>query len=153
MKKLLCLLCLMLCGCLLYSCGEAKEVVLSDVASEINSQFNLTGLTEIKDVQELQSIYQIDPADVKQFFAEYKTDSAEGYTEIVIVEAVNSDAVQNIKAKLENRFIAVYTDFSSNAPDMLGMVKNCSVNVDGNYVSLFICENSGEMHSTFKHFI
>lgn len=143
----------MLCGCVFCSCGEAKEVVLSDVMSEINSQFNLSGLTEIKDVQELQSIYQIEPADVKQFSAEYKTDSAESYTEIVIVEAVNSEAVQNIKAKLENRFIAVYTDFSSNAPDMLGMVKNCSINIDGNYVSLFICENSGEMHSTFKLFI
>ena len=150
MKKLLCLLCLVLSGCVFCSCSGPKEVNLAEVTTELNSQFNLTDVTQIADVNELQSFYQISPADVKQFSAEYKTDSADGYTEVVLVEATNGDAVQNIRAKLENRYMAVYTEFSANAPDSLGMVKNCTVNIDGNYVTLFISEESADMYSFFK---
>ncbi len=150
MKRLLCLLCLMLCGCLLCSCNGLKDVNLDEFASELNTEFALTDVSVISDVQELESFYNINADDVKQFSAEYKTDSADGYTEIVLVEATNGEAVQSIRSKLDNRYMAVYTEFSANAPDKLDMVKNCSVNIDGNYVTLFISEKSADMYNFFK---
>ena len=150
MKRLLYILCLVLCGCVLCSCSGLNDVNLKDFTSEFNSEFALTDVTVISDVKELESFYNISSGDVKQFSAEYKTDSANGYTEVIMVEAVNGDAVQNIRSKLENRYMAVYTDFSQNAPDMLSIVENCNVNIDGNYVTLFISEKSADMYSFFK---
>lgn len=150
MKKLLCLLCLILCGCALCSCSGLNDVNLKDFTSELNSEFALAEVTVISDVKELQSFYNINPEDVKQFSAEYKTDSAKAYTEVIMVEAVSGEAVQNIRSKLENRYMAVYTDFSQNAPDMLSMVESCNVNINGNYVTLFITEKSDDMYSFFK---
>ncbi|MGN1467102.1 MAG: DUF4358 domain-containing protein [Ruminococcus sp.] len=153
MKKIISLVCAAaMCVCLFCSCG-AKEVNLSEVLDKINSSCNVSGLTKINDVNDLKTYYQIEPEDVKQFAAEIDENSSDAPVEIVMVEAKDSTAAQNVSTKLTNRYNSIYNMYASYSKDQLAVVEKCQVTTDGNFVTLIVSDKAQSMLDVFYSYI
>lgn len=122
-------------------CG-AKNVELSKVLSDINSQFPdaTSGLTQLKEKSELNDYYEIDDEDVKQFAAEINTDASTAAVEIVLVEAVDKDAAKDVKECLDERFASITSQYASYSAEQLNMVKKCKVTTSGNFVVMIVAD-------------
>lgn len=151
MKKIIAMALVIIAGIsMLAGCG-AKTADLKDVTTKINSEYSLQ-LKELSSVDDLNTYYSIDSADVKQFAAEIdETNSAP--KEIVLVEAVDSAAADRVEKALTNRYNSIYSTYSSYSPEQLDMVKNCSVTKDGNFISLIVADNAPAIVDYYKSFI
>lgn len=153
MKKIISLFCAaVMCLCVFGGC-TTKEANLSQVLDEINSVYNVSGLTKITDTNDLKAYYQIEPEDVKQFAAEISENTSAVPFEVVLVEAVDSTAAQNIISKLSNRYNAIYNMYASYDTNQLDIIKNCTVTSDGNYVTLIVGEDAQSMLDIFYSYI
>lgn len=149
MKKVITLFCAaVLCVCFFSGCG-AKEANLSEVMDKINSSYDVKDLTKLTDVNDLNTYYGIDVKDVKQFAAEINTDSSKAPVEIVLVEANDASAAQNINTKLSARYNSIYSQYASYSAEEVAMVKDCKVTVDGNYVTMIVADKAPEMLEIF----
>lgn len=125
-----------MCGC-----GSSKSVDLQGLMDQINSDFSIGGLKVVEDTSKLKRYYEIDEADVKSFAAEFASD-ATVYQEIVLVEAVDSDAAARIATQLENHLDAKLSDAKSYSPESEEMLSKCKVTQSGNYVTLIIGDDA-----------
>lgn len=151
MKKIgLCLLSLLLSICMLTACGTA-DVDLSVVFDDINTQFSITDLTVIEDADKLNRYYMIEPESVKQFAAEFSAESSV-FTEIVLVEAVDADSASEIATLLNNHYQSRLSEAKSYNPESVQMLESCSVEQNGNYVSLIIAENAQDIESVYNSY-
>lgn len=139
-----------LCLAIFTGCG-AKEVKLSEVMDKINSDFSLS-LQTLESADELNTYYSIDTADVKQFAAEIDPNN-NAPVEIVLVEAVDSDAASRVESALTTRYNAIYSQYSSYTPEQLDMVKACKVTKDGNFVSMIVADKGSEMLDVFYSYV
>ena len=71
--------------------------------------------------------------------------------EIVMVEAVDASAAQDVAAKLTNRLTAIADQAASYDPDSEALAKKCEVVTSGNYVGLFFSSHYDEMVSAFQN--
>ena len=142
MKKIFCaVLILMVITAVLGGCS-GKSADLKAVMNDINTGLaDTTDLKELTDVSELQSYYFIEPEDVKQFAAEIKTDSSAAPCEIVLVEAKDDAAAENIRTALERRYNSLVNQYASYSPAFLELVKGCGVSQNGTFVTMIIAEN------------
>lgn len=153
MKRAVSLFCIVsMIICLFCSC-TTKEADLSVVLDKINSSCNLSGLTQIADVIDLNSYYGIEPDDVKQFAAEIDEKSSDAPVEIVMVEAKDSTSAQNVSAKLANRYNAIYNMYASYNKEQLAVVEKCQVTTDGNFVTLIVSDKAQSMLDIFYSYI
>lgn len=153
MKRAVSLFCIVsMIICLFCSC-TTKEADLSVVLDKINSSCNLSGLTQIADVNDLNSYYGIEPDDVKQFAAEIDEKSSDAPVEIVMVEAKDSTSAQNVSAKLANRYNAIYNMYASYNKEQLAVVEKCQVTTDGNFVTLIVSDKAQSMLDIFYSYI
>lgn len=125
------------------SCSTSTSVDLKSVLSDINSKYanSTSGLTELKDENDLKKFYQIDTDDVAQFAAEITTDTSKAPVEIVMVEAKDADAAKNIEDALNARYQLIYGTYASYSAEQFDMVKNCKVTKNGNYIILIVAED------------
>ena len=166
MKKLLAILfALLLTVCALTACGEqpaennnsdaqdtaadvqASSVDLGSLLDSINTQYGLEGLRVLDKASDLNRYYAVEETDVKQFAAEL-TSSASEYNEVIIIEAVSSDAAQRINTQLNSRLDSQLNTANSYNKDSAAMIEQCEVKQTGNYVYLVISENAGDVNST-----
>lgn len=153
MKRAVSLFCIVsMIICLFCSC-TTKEADLSVVLDKINSSCNLSGLTQIADVNDLNSYYGIEPDDVKQFAAEIDENSSNAPVEIVMVEAKDSTAAQNVSTKLTNRYNSIYNMYASYNKEQLAVVEKCQVTTDGNFVTLIVSDKAQSMLDIFYSYI
>lgn len=153
MKRAVSLFCIVsMIICLFCSC-TTKEADLSVVLDKINSSCNLSGLTQIADANDLNSYYGIEPDDVKQFAAEIDENSSDAPVEIVMVEAKDSTAAQNVSTKLTNRYNSIYNMYASYSKDQLAVVEKCQVTTDGNFVTLIVSDKAQSMLDIFYSYI
>lgn len=153
MKRAVSLFCIVsMIICLFCSC-TTKEADLSVVLDKINSSCNLSGLTQIADANDLNSYYGIEPDDVKQFAAEIDENSSDAPVEIVMVEAKDSTAAQNVSTKLTNRYNSIYNMYASYSKDQLAVVEKCQVTTDGNFVTLIVSDKAQSMLDVFYSYI
>lgn len=151
MKKVISFaLALVLCCALFVGCG-AKEVNLSEVMTKIDADFSLS-LKKLESVDDLNTYYSIETADVKQFAAEIDPNN-DAPVEIVLIEAVDSDAASRIETALTTRYNAVFSQYSSYTPEKLDMVKSCKVTNENNFVTLIVADNGSEILSAFNESI
>lgn len=124
--------------------GEAD---LSAVLNDINSTFSdsTENLAQLSDVSELNTYYEINVDDVKQFAAEINKDASTAPIEIVLVEAVDSTAAESVKTLLERRYNAIYGLYSSYSAEQFDMVKDCGVTQSGNFITMIVAEDYSEM--------
>lgn len=152
MKKIISLVTVfVLCLTALVGCSGSKEVDLKTVLSDINSKYSLD-LKELTDSNDLKKYYSIDTADVKQFAAEINSDS-NSRVEIVLVEAVDSDAAARVNEALSKTYTSIVTQYSGYNAEKLPMVEACKVTQDGNYVTMIVADQGPEILETFYGYI
>lgn len=151
MKKIIAMLFVAtICLAVFAGCGS-KEVQLDNVISDINSTYSLS-LRTIETTDDLNKYYGIEPDGVKQFAAEIDSNN-NAPVEIVLVEAVDSDAAAQIELSLAARYNSILSQYASYTPEKLDMVKACEVTRDGNFVSLIVADDAEAMLETFKESI
>lgn len=151
MKKVISLVTAMvLCLTALTGCGSSN-VELSKVMDEINKDFSLS-LKQLESVDDLNKYYSINTSDVKQFAAELDQNS-NAPTEIVMVEAVDSTAADNVEKALTDRYNAIVMQYNAYSRDKLSVVEACKVTKDGNFVSMIVAENGPEMLETYYEYV
>ena len=121
---------------LLAACG-AKNVDLSAVTQSITSSYDLGEMKTVDDTDALNRYYQISPDDVKQFSA-LLSSSAKAYNEIVIVEAVDSTAAENVKTQLDARLSSQLSNAKSYDAEQVSMIEACKVKTSGSFVYMVI---------------
>ena len=133
---------------MLFGCGT-KQVDLQSVLREINTAFadDTEGFKELTDVSELEVYYSISPDDVKQFAAQIKEDSTNAPAEIVLVEAVDANAVDSVQTMLERRYHSIISMYASYSPKELELAKQCGVTTSGRFVTLIVSQVYDEMMS------
>lgn len=151
MKKIISIAMALVMSCLLLvGCG-AKEVNLSEAMTKINSDFSLS-LKTLDSVDDLNTYYSIDTADVKQFAAEIDPNN-DAPVEIVLVEAVDAEAATRIETALTTRYNDIYGRYSSYTPEKLDMVKSCKVTNENNIITLIVADKGSEILSAFNESI
>lgn len=141
---------LVLCLTIFVGCGS-KDVKLSEAIDKINNDYSLS-LQTLSNADDLNKYYGINTADVKQFAAEIDPNN-NAPVEIVLVEAVDSTAADNIETALTTRYNSILSQYSSYTPEKLDMVKACKVTKDGNFVSLIVSDKAPDMLNTYYTFI
>ncbi|MDO4831173.1 MAG: DUF4358 domain-containing protein [Clostridia bacterium] len=141
---------LVLCLTIFVGCGS-KDVKLSETINKINNDYSLS-LQTLSNADDLNKYYGINTADVKQFAAEIDPNN-NAPVEIVLVEAVDSTAADNIETALTTRYNSILSQYSSYTPEKLDMVKACKVTKDGNFVSLIVSDKAPDMLNTYYTFI
>ncbi|MCH5300891.1 MAG: DUF4358 domain-containing protein [Ruminococcus sp.] len=153
MKKIVSILCAaIICLVAFAGCSGQTDVDLKSVLDEMNSAYDTAGLEKITDVNDLNTYYQINPDDVKQFAAEISS-SADSPVEVVLVEAKDATAAQNVTTQLSNRYNSIYSQYASYSPDQLDMVKACKVTTDGNFVSMIVSKDAAGMLDIFYKYV
>ncbi len=161
----LCLAVLMMAA-MFAACGDnndgkksdsAKSVDLNSVLNDINSQFGISessvqGLKKLESTDELDRYYMISADDIKQFAAE-RSSSSTDFTEIVLVEATGSDAVNKIVTQLNSRLDAQRSTARSYTPEAVEMLESCEVKTNGNFVYLVINDKQSEIVSLIENTI
>lgn len=131
-----------------------KEVVLPDVLSSINTECSLDteSLLQIESKDDLELYYNILPEDVKQFAAETTKNSATDITEIILVEAVDSDAAERIYNCLDIRYNSQRDLCASYSAELLAIVNMCEVTQNGNFVTLIMSEDTADITAHYNSF-
>ncbi len=138
-----------LAGCGGGSVEAGKAVDLNAVLDKINSENNLS-LEKVTEGKMLNRYYGIDENDVKQFAVEMDKSDPNAPVEIVLIEAKDATAAENINKALETKYNSVLSTYTSYTPEKVDMVKACKVTKDGNFLSLIIAENAAAMVKTFQ---
>ncbi len=150
MKNFICVISLMLVF-VLSACTTVYDVDLSVVMNDINSSFDASSLTVIETKGELEQYYLIKSEDVESFEAEFSTDSTD-MIEIVLVKAVDEEALENISKSLNNLYISRMSLAQSYDPKTVSMLEKCSVEKNGLYVSLIISDNVDELREIYNSY-
>ncbi len=131
-----------------------KEVILPDVLSSINTECSLDteSLLQIESKDDLELYYNILPEDVKQFAAETTKNSATDITEIILVEAVDSDAAERIYNCLDIRYNSQRDLCASYSAELLAIVNMCEVTQNGNFVTLIMSEDTADITAHYNSF-
>ena len=148
MKKVISIaVALVLCLSIFAGCG-AKEVNLADLMDKMNSEYSVDA-TKYETKDDMYKYYNINADDIKQFAAEVgKSDTDSKNTEVVLVEATDSDAASRVETALTNRYNSIFQQNAS--AEELDMVKNCKVTKDGNFVTMIIGEKASDMLTMFN---
>ena len=117
---------------------------------KLNSDFSLS-LRVLESVDDLNTYYSIDTADVKQYAAEIDSNN-DAPVEIVLVEAVDADAATRVETALTTRYNAIVNQYSSYTPEKLDMVKACKVTKDDNYVTMIVADKAADMLNVYYDF-
>ena len=128
------------------ACSGAKSVDLKALLDEINTEFQLTGLKQIEDADDLNRYYQVDKDSVKQFAAELNS-SADDYTEIIMIEAADQSAADTIKKQLEMRLRSQLSNAKSYDAEQVAMIEACEVKEEVNFVYLVIGDKHEEIEA------
>ena len=134
---------------ILTACG-AKNVDLKKVMDDVNSKYGFSTLTAVESADNLKRYYTIPAEDVKQFAAEFTKAATEGYTEVVLVEAVDANAAGRIKAQLESRLRSQLSDAKSYNAEQVSMIEACSVKDNGNFVWLVISDKQADINADIE---
>ena len=123
-------------------CG-AKNADLKNVMKDINSKYTdaTGGLKELTEVADLDKYYMISADDVKQFAAEINPDTSSAPVEIVLVEAKDKTASDNVKKALDARFQSIKSTYASYSPQEVELVNKCGVTQSGNYVTMVVADD------------
>lgn len=148
MKKLISIAALItVIAVILCACGSTAKP-LSEVFESLKTDYNITDLVEFKSVDDL-SRYGIKEEDVKEF-AGGVNKSGVNQEEIVMVLATDADAAERISTALNNRLESKKNETKNYNPEQYAIIEDCTVDIDNNYVSMFISENADAMKADYK---
>ena len=150
MKTLCGLVCLLLCValCACSSNTSGKTVDVKAAMDEIQSTYEFSDVNEVTDNM-LMSVYGIDQKDVKSY-AGLTDASGIQATDIMLVEANDSDAAETVRAALQARLDNRKSQMKDYLPDVYATLEKSKVTVSGNYVALICDENQDKILSLYE---
>lgn len=150
LKKLSVILCAAALSVSLVACGgeASQNADLNAVMSQITEQVTLDGMMDYT-VDDLKAAFGIDAADVKQCVAKVASDGLTA-DEIIMIEATDSSSAERIKDKLQSHYQAKANENISYNPEQYAMISKCSVERNGNFVTLFLSPDAEKMTAAFE---
>ncbi len=139
------LLAVTLCLC---ACGGNKTVDLKEVKDKIVTDLKIESPLEF-DAEWLKNTYGIGEESVRSFVC-LVTMKPIFPDEIVMIEAVDSQAAKTVSTKLEQRLSDLIAQAQNYDAESLALLKKCKVQTVGNYVTLFISAKGAEMQRIFE---
>lgn len=152
MKRVLCLIMMIVTGVVFAGCSNAEDAKKYDIqkaGEEIVSQIeSASQMTKVND-DILTSFYGIDTADVNDYFALISTDSTK-QDEVIMAEAKDADALKRVQAKIQTRYDSKYAQTKDYLPEEAKLIEASKVETDGNYVWMFISADADKMNEIFQ---
>ena len=121
------------------SAGVDPKAIMNDIKMQYAD--TMTDMRDLEDSADLQTYYYIEPEDVRTFAAAIKTDAADAPVEIVLVEAIDENAAQNVYTALERRYNSIVSQYASYSPEQLSMAQACEVTQNGSFVTMIVAED------------
>lgn len=130
------------------------DVDLSLILSDINTEFSIASddMMQIEDTDSLELFYSILPEDVKQFAAQTTVNTATDIAEIILVEAVDADAAERVYKALDVRYSSQRDLTASYSAELLDIVNKCSVEKNGNFVTLIMSSESADITEFYNSY-
>lgn len=151
MKKILCVIAVItVLAVTLCACGQAAKP-LSEIFEKLKTDYSITDMLEYKSADDL-SRYGIKAEDVEES-AGGVNKSGVDQEEIVLVKAKDADAAKRVEDALNKRLESKLNETKNYNPEQYAIVEKCSVDVDGNYVSMIISINAEAMKKDYKEAI
>lgn len=167
MKKV-CLIFVLLSVCLLLcSCTKKEAVKTDEFVIETEKTDSLTTLSDIRDeiltelkvedsmpieTDSLNSLYGIDSSVVKQS-ASFVTMSGTFPHEVIMIEAVDKEAVKTVEAALEKKLAEVRVQSKSYDATNYKLAQQCKVNIKGNFVTLLLSPDHAQIQKILDKYI
>lgn len=150
LKKLSVLFCAALLSLTLFACGggDTKTVDLNDVMSQISTQVTLGDMMDYS-TEDLKGAFGIDAADVKQCVAKVASDGITA-DEVIMIEAVDNNAATRVFDQLTAHYQAKANENINYNPGQYAVISKCSVEREGNFVTLFISPDAAKMTAAFE---
>ncbi len=128
--------------------GTTKQADLAKVMTDMKTKITNKDMMDLSK-DDLMTNYGIEAADVKQFAAYIDSTGTKG-DEIVFLEGKDADAAKRMKEKLDARYKQKEVEMKDYLPEEYAMLKKCSVNQDGNYVSMIISPQYEELNKIYN---
>lgn len=127
--------------------SKSEDIVLSKVLADINKEFSISedSMTAIETTDDLEIFYGVTAGDVKQFAAQVTVNTATDIAEIILIEASDEDAAQRVYDALDKHYNAQRDLCASYSAELLAIVDKCSVEINGNFVSLIMDANAKDI--------
>ncbi len=127
--------------------STAKTPAVSEIGDKIGQTVNLTEMKK-GDSAKLQKLYDIDPTLVEDFIL-YTAPSNIKADELAIIKVKDSNNVEQIKEKLDQRVQAQGTSFKDYLPEEYAIIEKHILKSKGNYVLLTISKDSAAIEKIF----
>ena len=130
--------------CLFAACGSStKQADLGKVMTDMKAKITNKEMMDLSK-EDLMPNYGIEASDIKQFSAYVDSTGTKG-DEIIIFEGKDADAAKRIKEKVDARYKQKEVEMKDYLPAEYAVLKKCSVNQDGNYVSMIVSPQNEEL--------
>lgn len=144
---------LLLAGIMLIcsACGSAsaKEVELAPLMEEILAVAPIDDVLVLGE-SDMLDFYGIKAEQMKQFAAALNMNGISAQ-EIVLIQATDDAAAQEIAAKLSNRLSARMAESENYLPDEFAIISECEVSQSGSYCRLIIHANAKEAITIYNN--
>ena len=148
MKRFLCVIAVItVLAVTLCACGQAAKP-LSEIFEKRKTDYNITDMLEYKSADDL-SRYGIKAEDVEES-AGGVNKTGVNQEEIVLVKTKDAEAAKRVQDALSKRLESKLNETKNYNPEQYAIVEKCSVDVDGNYVSMIISSNAEAMKKDYK---
>lgn len=128
----------------------AETVSVQDIMAEIESKGYLPENPVRLTADDLLDYYGIQPADVKDCAV---VQNPSGYQdEIIVIEAVNSEAAAAIKGILLDQVSYKKDQMQNYDAEMYDILSDCDVVTNGNYIGLFISSQREAINGIFNSY-
>ena len=128
--------------------GEPATKDIASIKEQIVTELAIEGAMDIP-TERLLDLYGIDPASVKSS-ACFVTMGGAFPDEIIMVEAADSAAANEIAKKLETRLADVSNQAQNYDAESYAQFQKCKVQSTGVYVALFISAKAEQMQKIFS---
>ena len=149
------LISLLLAGIMLIctACGSApaaeKEVELAPLMEEILTAAPIDDILVLSE-SDMLDFYGIKADQMKQFSAALNMNGISAQ-EIVLIQAADENAVEQISTKLSNRLAARMAESENYLPDEYEIISQCEVSASGTYCRLIIHANAKEAIAIYNN--
>lgn len=150
-KKILTLLCAVMCLMCIVGCGTIKEIDLNSLCGEIMSA-NIfdEDLTQVKTSVTLKRL-SIQETDVEECIAYAGTKAV--VDEVVLVKATSPEAAQNVVASLDKHIALQQKSYASYRSEEVPKLDSAVSVSEGNYVMLVVSNDSAKAEEIVNSYI
>lgn len=128
-----------------------EKVDLTEILLKIDESVEMSGDMMTLTADDLIDYYGIESSDVVS--CAVSQDMCGYLDEIIMIEAVDETAAANIETALNDYLEYKKEEMRTYLPEQYEVLNNCSVNVNGLFVSLFISSSADEINEIYEGYV